>query len=266
MLATIEATQTQQVLIDMWTENTGAHMLDSGGAYGRNWERNQGLTVADMMAKPPVEMDLSFGELMITVSAWHWLEDMLEFDPYMQRVFERYSGLGDLAASPWLVCAERFAEAAHDGAWSCENIQVVNTYNYESWLDATLQYVTFTDRHGTPYVVLQYHGGCDVRGGYTKPRVFRILDTEGHYALYTEGHVSLSCTENYGQRLGEGFDGPVNAPVHAWDSNSSGTEWVTYGGSFDVPEFEVVQPDDGENYVACPECAAPMEVSVFFGH
>ena len=25
----------------MLTENTGKHMLDSGGAYGRHWERNQ---------------------------------------------------------------------------------------------------------------------------------------------------------------------------------------------------------------------------------
>lgn len=34
-------TSTERVLIAMLTENTGRHMLDSGGAYGRNWERNR---------------------------------------------------------------------------------------------------------------------------------------------------------------------------------------------------------------------------------
>ena len=34
--------ETKAVIADMLQENTGRHMLDSGGAYGRNWERNQG--------------------------------------------------------------------------------------------------------------------------------------------------------------------------------------------------------------------------------
>ncbi|AFM54980.1 hypothetical protein FGG51_gp012 [Mycobacterium phage Astro] len=266
LAAPVEGTATQNALLEMWTENTGRHLLDSGGAYGRRWERNQGLTVADMMATPQVTMDLTFGEMLIYVSAWHWLEDMLEFDPYMQRVFERYANLEGLKDEPWLECAERFAQAAHDSSWSRDEVRSYNTYNGESWLNETLQYVTFTDRRGIAYVAMQYHGGCDVRGGYTKPRIFQINDSEGHYALYDEGHVSLHCTEHHGQDLGEGLWGPVRDTVHAWDSNSSGIEWCTYGGSFDNPEFEVIEPEEGDNYVACPTCKAPMEISVFFGH
>lgn len=33
--------KTKHLIYEMLTENTGRHMLDSGGAYGRNWERNQ---------------------------------------------------------------------------------------------------------------------------------------------------------------------------------------------------------------------------------
>ena len=33
---------TKEVLKEMLTENTGIHLLDSGGVYGRHWERNQG--------------------------------------------------------------------------------------------------------------------------------------------------------------------------------------------------------------------------------
>jgi hypothetical protein len=32
--------------------------------------------------------------------------------------------------------------------------------------------------NGNDYIILQVHGGCDARGGYTKPRVFS-LDYEG---------------------------------------------------------------------------------------
>lgn len=261
-----EPTATQQVLLDMWTENTGRHMLDSGGAYGRNWERNQGLTVADMLARPPVTMDCNYGYPDITVSAFHWLEDMLEYDPRMQRMYELYDALFT-PDEPWLASAEQFAERANDASWSSEPSRSFNTYNGESWLDSVLQYVTFTDKNGTPYVILQYHGGCDVRGGYTKPRVFQITDTEGHYALYTEGQVSLSCSENYGQSLGDGLFGEVYASIHGWDSHSSGVEWYSYGGWAKGDDFEVIEHDNSdENYVKCPECDGRLTASVFFGH
>ena len=37
---------TEKVIREMLTESTGRHMLDSGGIYGRHWEKNQqnGLT------------------------------------------------------------------------------------------------------------------------------------------------------------------------------------------------------------------------------
>lgn len=34
-----ELTDTQKSLIEQLTENTGRHLLDSGSAYGRNWEQ-----------------------------------------------------------------------------------------------------------------------------------------------------------------------------------------------------------------------------------
>ncbi len=42
----------QQTICNMLTENTGTHMLDSGGEGGRNWQQNQGLTVAALEAAP----------------------------------------------------------------------------------------------------------------------------------------------------------------------------------------------------------------------
>ena len=47
----------------------------------------------------------------------------------------------------------------------------VNTYNGEDLLSQTIQYFYWTDDNG-PHVLLQIHGGCDVRGGYTVPVAF----------------------------------------------------------------------------------------------
>lgn len=37
----------EQTIFEMITENTGTHMLDSGGDSGRNWQRNQGKSIDD---------------------------------------------------------------------------------------------------------------------------------------------------------------------------------------------------------------------------
>lgn len=267
---------TTQVLAGMWTENTGRHFLDSGGAYGRSWERNQAATAGVDAAEyflslPQVTLDASYNYVDITVSAFHWLNEILDYSPKLNRMFEMFVALEGEDGRPWMGEAEAFVEWLEQHG-RASDVQTVNTYNGETWLDSTLQYVvfTYTDRDGfdADMVMLQYHGGCDVRGGYTKPRAFSISGYEGRYELYTEGHVSLSCTENYGQEIGVGLDGDtVYAGTHAWDSNSSGVDWVEYGGAYDTPDFETIEPeDDSTPYVACPTCKAPLEVSVNFGH
>ena len=39
--------KTKEVIYQMLIESTGQHMLDSGGAYGRHWERNQKMSLED---------------------------------------------------------------------------------------------------------------------------------------------------------------------------------------------------------------------------
>lgn len=40
-------TTTREIIYAMLTSNTGSHMLDSGGAYGRHWERNASKSIYD---------------------------------------------------------------------------------------------------------------------------------------------------------------------------------------------------------------------------
>ena len=76
---------TEDTLASMLRENTGRHFLDSGGAYGRHWERNQG---RDFKSEPETtckfqvrtyrgKMNL---ELDITHRTFHWLNARLTHD------------------------------------------------------------------------------------------------------------------------------------------------------------------------------------------
>ena len=40
-------TMIEQTIYNMLTENTGTHMLDSGGGSGRHWQRNQKKSIED---------------------------------------------------------------------------------------------------------------------------------------------------------------------------------------------------------------------------
>jgi hypothetical protein len=68
----------KELIYKMLTENTGAHMLDSGGAYGRNWERNQVKTIEDFENEPEELYTYSkrWNELSRTVSVYHYLSQL----------------------------------------------------------------------------------------------------------------------------------------------------------------------------------------------
>jgi hypothetical protein len=69
-----------------------------------------------------------------------------------------------------------------------------NTYNEENLLDQTLLFVFFTMEHES-YVVLQVHGGADVRGGYCDPKVFSLGDRyDDGAAMFDYGRGSIYCT------------------------------------------------------------------------
>ena len=73
--------------------------------------------------------------------------------------------------------AENFLEEIDsDFVASSYSHSATNTYNHESNLSQVLQF-TAIKLLGEHYVILQIHGGCDVRGGYTDARLFK-LDNE----------------------------------------------------------------------------------------
>ena len=262
-------TETDRVLAGMFTENTGRHFLDSGGAYGRNWERNHALTVEDFLAAPKITADARYGCLDVTLDAFHWLRDRLEYDPKVQRMFEVYVWMRDQPYDPWLVEAEAFAEACEekygDLSYRSDTLNTVNTCNHESLLSQVLQYVTFTGPDGDTYVMLQVHGGCDVRGGYTKPKAFRITDYEGAYSLYEDNEYELYCSG--GDHDGDTMPGMPDDEPHALTYRG---EWITWGGSFTTDPWadagvDMIYEDEetGESFVRCPYCSEPSRMEAY---
>lgn len=149
----------------MLMENTGRHFLDSGSAYGRNHEENR--------KTPPWEKPRYIVESGYVVqNLFDHLTEQLERDPAARRLEEgllRYGATPEESSEAWLRTTERYAERHHDGD---RGPQSFNTYNHEfGSLTQCVQGVGFT-HEGENYIAVQVHGGCDIRGGYTKPRVF----------------------------------------------------------------------------------------------
>ena len=182
---------TEGKLADMLTENTGRHFLDSGGAYGRNWERNQGEDF-DSQPEGNVEFWQRDGELDIlpTLSVYHFLKDRLEYNPELDERYREYVGEDGYLD---IQTAESFALSIDGkGIYGDDSGPLtVNTYNGEDLLSQVIQYVYWTDDDGA-HVLLQIHGGCDVRGGYTYPVAFDVADYDGT-GIFDNARASIYC-------------------------------------------------------------------------
>ena len=203
---------TEQVIYEMLTENTGTHLLDSGGAYGRNWERNQLKTLEDFRREPRVSV--SYGEAVVSV--FHFLNEHLSYEEGLDLDFQKFRD----NASDDAYDLEIMETYAQQVASNPDTIWSYNTYNGDNPLSQTLQFVTF-EIGSRFFVLLQVHGGCDVRGGYTGPKLFTA-----DYEMFAGDldRVSLQCEcgsvidyvsgyENYfehGDNCGEGCGGTGN--------------------------------------------------------
>lgn len=163
-------TTAQQEVYAMLTENTGKHLSDSGGAYGRHWERNQSKTIEDFDKEPEsiVVFDKRYNYFERTVSVFHYLSQ-LELD----EVCDEFNSL-NRDAKDWdgeYYGVSEKAQEYLDTMGFSENY-TFNTYNGDSDLTQVLQGTWIRDEDGEVYLLLQIHGGCDVRGGYTNARLF----------------------------------------------------------------------------------------------
>ncbi len=198
----------EKIIIGMLTENTGRDALDSGDFYGRSWEKNQG---HDFKSEPVVTWDAdceSSDGLCQTVSLYHYLTSgFLELDEFCEKFNEIQENSND-----WDFCVDdgnTFVYGVSEKAGKylvrleAEFKNAWNTYNGENFLSQILQgsYVTLPSGK---YVLLQIHGGCDVRGGYTDAKLFKFTDEDLLPYVNPTPHVSGTIDGVY---VSTGYDG-----------------------------------------------------------
>jgi hypothetical protein len=191
MIASTTNNQTADVLAGMFTENTGRHMLDSGNAYGRAWERNAGMTTADFLSRPAVQYDAEFQ--CVEVDLFHYLNERLTFEPELTKGWadfdaERPNDSWGETLDEWL---DALGVAPEGGDFYSGARWGFNTYNFDNRLNGTIQGVVF-GIGSESYVALQVHGGCDVRGGYT---AFKIFSGDIESLLIDVNRATLHCPE-----------------------------------------------------------------------
>ena len=137
-----------------------------------------------------------------------------------------------------------------------------NTYNDgDAYLSGTFQGYVFTFREDedqwfyadSAIVAILIHGGCDVRGGYTDPKFFKIVDDE-LYALFDYNRIRAGCDCTTG-------DADVGGFYWSWEKNYNweqpkqqtleGTTLDRWGniGNREFPPFWVKEEKpEGEDY------------------
>lgn len=183
-----------RLIYSMLTENTGRSLCDSGDAYGRNWQRNANKTLEDFEKEPEATLEISLleydGKIRYdfdpTISLYHKLTKTLDLDDLCDEFNampvddwdSEYYGVS-AAGQKWLD-DHGFSVAQYSG-------DSFNSYNWGSILSQVIQGVVLTDDGGiNKYVLLQVHGGCDVRGGYTDAKLFAFADLDAEYTLFSE--------------------------------------------------------------------------------
>ena len=178
----------EQRIFEMLVKCTGQAICDSGGIYGRNWEHNQGRALVDFRNEPEVKLNFHDGIAEgYTIGVFHYLTKQIELDGICQE-------FNDVKADDW--DAEDYYGVSAEGSkllnkYNVEIGEGFNSYNGESSLSQVIQ-GTYVKIAGNGYVVLQIHGGCDVRGGYTDAKLFKIVNDYGEFLAPEDVHGTIT--------------------------------------------------------------------------
>ena len=211
----MKTTALQRLVYRMLTECTGTHFLDSGGAYGRGWQRNQKKTIKDFMNEDEesYQFDFKCNEIHRNVSVFHYLSG-LELDDICEK-FNRRQGAdweGDLPGKDSIYgVSERAAN------WLQDNHEVevectFNTYNGDSDLSQILQGSRLQINDET-YYLIQIHNGADARGGYTDAKLFKANQWSDGIHEYLWEYKDSSEVED------DLLEGHINSMTDYWDSS-----------------------------------------------
>lgn len=178
-----------ELVYSQLTENTGAALGDSGGAYGRHWERNQKKSLADFEAAPGATLEIRTWtnkegkvnyEFDVTIDLFHKLTTNLDLDDLCDE-------FNALPVADW--DGVHYGTSLEGCRWLADHDltpqgDAFNSYNGDSILSQVIQgQVLYHNDSGNLYILLQIHNGCDIRGGYTDAKLYKLDDD---YAFISE--------------------------------------------------------------------------------
>ena len=237
-------TLTQRKVAELLRQNTGCHILDSGGAYGRGWQRNQGRAFDPKADSTKLRFHIygwsdhpSRLEIDFTADIWAWLCDKLTYDPRMQRKFDTFARRSENKEDYWPEVMEKFA-ASLDAAGIYGDGEPVfeYTYNVENFLSQDIQFLYFTvgdDRHSREeYALVQVHNGADARGGLTSPLAFTLNDElsilEYNRCSISPDYDEVNALQERRNQQPDFWPGEVVDFTRTrimWDSDDAGCNW-----------------------------------------
>lgn len=163
----------EKTIYNMLVENTGTHMLDSGWVGGRKWEENQWKTLQDFRDEKEVEFKLYENwEYTYTINLFHFLNrGGLEIDEIARE-------FNEIESEDWNGEYYGVSEKQQEflDAREFEKKSEFNSYNHNSNLSQVIQGTVVGNAYGDLYLLLQIHGGADVRWGYTDAKMFKIVE------------------------------------------------------------------------------------------
>jgi hypothetical protein len=261
----------------MLRENTGVAMCDSGGeprydtngnyigsqyGYGRNYEFNRNVDFENLS---PVTLSFAHG-IEFTHNIYHWLKDRCEYSETFDNLFAKFSEGSDKG---WLELMEAFPEhlatltdeednplyGEFGGIYGEGKPISVNTYNEASLLSQVVQFLYFSGNSGE-FIALQIHGGADVRGGYTSPRIFSVGNlSELDIFDYAKGEIFCTGENRHYWSTDDGY--------HWYQDATCGAGYIQLE-TYEVRNLEeddawepgVLCVIDGVGY--CPICGAKL--------
>jgi hypothetical protein len=252
-------------IAEMLREPTGGHFLDSGSAYGRKWQKNQHrcfeeepayrlFIAADDAGKPE--------EIFILYDLYHYLIRFLSLDDstdQLNRLFRRFSNTSPMKDESRFTCMEAFLKTKLEVSYSTNN-----TYNYSNALSQVIQYATFRwGEESSNYIILQIHNGCDVRGGYTNPHIFKVEDKDDFYL--SQFHVEAWCTGKKHDLRQTSFEEiEFESTCHnRWSSCDAGIHYHFHGSSSETkPIEEYTRYDKQSQKLTCTDCGSEIAFSL----
>ena len=264
--------RTQKVLHSMFMEDAGGHMLDSGDFYGRAGDAYR--ETPDLRAEPKAAAHGDDdGDVAVRRSTFHMLDSALEFSEELDRRLDRYCARVDTDGSKkWTELAEGFAAENDKGShWDPgEN----NTYYFDNPLDAAFEWFEFDatvsaglgtgERKRVRAALVQVHLGCDIRGGYGRPRAFVVRHGESLRRCTKSFNASCKCTEVecWGNGTVLNDRAASECEACAYQSDEDRDKGLTPDGCIcgEWPDYWKAS-GRGDGSIDCGECGKEVDVS-----